>query len=229
MNNNPQPATGSLDVLAQTLAQLLQSNGQAAPRRAYDRNETPLGSVVISGTGLGLPGANKPVMDPDNALRILRGEQFVDLIPERFRNLIVQKQITRIVKGEDGSGRFETISDPAEVIKLAGRPGPFDPTEEYGIPAELVEALDITSQLAMAAGIDALREAGIPLVQTYKRPSTGKYLPDRWVLPEAMRDDTGVIFPSAFPGGDRFVHEFSRPHTWLGRKQQLEMLQVQRT
>ena len=58
MNNNPQPATGSLDVLAQTLAQLLQSNGQAAPRRAYDRNETPLGSVVISGTGLGLPGAN---------------------------------------------------------------------------------------------------------------------------------------------------------------------------
>ena len=225
MNNNPQPATGSLDVLAQTLAQLLQSNGQAAPRRAYDRNETPLGSVVISGTGLGLPGANKPVMDPDNALRILRGEQFVDLIPERFRNLIVQKQITRIVKGEDGSGRFETISDPAEVIKLAGRPGPFDPTEEYGIPAELVEALDITSQLAMAAGIDALREAGIPLVQTYKRTSTGKYLPERWMLPEAMRDDTGVIFASAFPGGDRFADEFTRYHTWLSRKQQLEMLE----
>jgi hypothetical protein len=41
--------------------------------------------VVVSGTGLGLPGANKPVMDPDNALRILRGEQFIDLIPERFR------------------------------------------------------------------------------------------------------------------------------------------------
>ncbi|MBK7215556.1 MAG: acyltransferase domain-containing protein [Candidatus Promineofilum sp.] len=225
MNNNPQPATESLDALAQTLAQLLQNNGQAAPRRAYDRNETPLGSVVISGTGLGLPGANKPVMDPDNALRILRGEQFVDLIPERFRNLIVQKQITRIVKGEDGSGRFETISDPAEVIKLAGRPGPFDLTEEYGIPAELVEALDITSQLAMAAGIDALREAGIPLVQTYKRTSTGKYLPERWMLPEAMRDDTGVIFASAFPGGDRFADEFTRYHTWLSRKQQLEMLE----
>jgi acyl transferase domain-containing protein len=109
MNNNPQPATESLDALAQTLAQLLQTNGQSAPRRAYDRNETPLGSVVISGTGLGLPGANKSVMDPDNALRILRGEQFVDLIPERFRKLMVDKQITRIVKGEDGSGRFETI------------------------------------------------------------------------------------------------------------------------
>jgi hypothetical protein len=38
----------------------------------------------------------------------------------------------------------------------------------------LIEALDITTQLAMAAGLDALREAGIPLVQTYKRTSTGK-------------------------------------------------------
>ena len=225
MNNNPQPATESLDALAQTLAQLLQTNGQSAPRRAYDRNETPLGSVVISGTGLGLPGANKSVMDPDNALRILRGEQFVDLIPERFRTLMVDKQITRIVKGEDGSGRFETISDPAEVIKLAGRPGAFDLTEEYGVPAELIEALDTTSQLALAAGLDALREAGIPLVQTYKRTSTGKYLPERWVLPEAMRDDTGVIFASAFPGGDRFADEFTRYYTWRNRKQQLEMLE----
>ena len=37
------------------------------------------------------------------------------------------------------------------------------------MPEKLVEALDITTQLAMAAGLDALREAGIPLVQTYKQ------------------------------------------------------------
>ena len=123
----------ALGQLAQVLQQLSASQ-PAAAQMPYDRNETPLGSVVISGTGLGLPGQEKSVMDPDNALRILRGEQFVDLIPERFRNLMVDKQITRIVKGEDGSGRFETISDPAEVIKLAGRPGPFDLSEEYGVP-----------------------------------------------------------------------------------------------
>ena len=45
------------------------------------------------------------------------------------------------------------------------------------------------------------------------------------MLPEAMRDDTGVIFASAFPGGDRFADEFTRYHTWLSRKQQLEMLE----
>jgi hypothetical protein len=59
----------------------------------------PAGSVIITGTGLGLPGANKPVMDPDNALRILRGEQFIDLIPERFRKRDgLDKRITRLVK-----------------------------------------------------------------------------------------------------------------------------------
>ena len=89
--------------------------GRARRRHAaasYDRNETPAGSVVISGTGLGLPGAEKTVMDPDNALRILRGEQFVDLIPERFRKEMVAKRITRLVKSEDGSGSFETITTP---------------------------------------------------------------------------------------------------------------------
>jgi malonyl CoA-acyl carrier protein transacylase len=219
------PSTTSPEALTQVLTQLAQQLSQPGGQRVYDRNETPLGSVVISGTGLGLPGTEKQVMDPDNALRILRGEQFVDLIPERFRNKMVGKQITRLVKGEDGSGRFQTITDPNEVIKLAGRPGAFDLHEEYGVPTELIEALDITTQLAMAAGLDALREAGIPLVQTYKRTSTGKFLPDRWVLPEALRDDTGVIFASAFPGGDRFADEFSRYYTWFGRQQQLESLE----
>jgi hypothetical protein len=137
MNNNSQStaaASPSLEALAQTLAQVFQTNGRRFATRLRPQRDAPW-LVVISGTGLGLPGANKPVMDPDNALRILRGEQFVDLIPERFRNLMVNKQITRLVKGEDGSGRFETIGDPAEVIKLAGRPGPFDLTEEYGVPA----------------------------------------------------------------------------------------------
>jgi len=153
-------------------------------------------------------------MDPDNALRILRGEQFVDLIPEGARRLMVNKRITRLVKAEDGGGSFETITDPAEVIKLAGCPGPFDLSEEYGVPAKLVEALDVTTQLAMAAGLDALREAGIPLVQTYKRTSKGTYLPDRWLLPEALRDETGVIFASAFPGIDRLADEFRRYYAW---------------
>ncbi|MCL4868970.1 MAG: SDR family NAD(P)-dependent oxidoreductase [Anaerolineae bacterium] len=225
-----QPANGSAPVqeMAQLLAQLLtnnqHTNNQYTNTPFFDRAAPPHGSIVITGTGLGLPGAEKQVMDPENALRILRGEQFVDLIPERFRKRILAKRVTRLVKAEDGSGRFETITDPDEVIKLAGRPGRFDLSQEYGVPAKLVEALDSTTQLAMAAGLDALREAGIPLVQTFRKMSNGKYMPDRWLLPESLRDETGVIFSSAFPGGDRFADEFSRYYTYQNRLDQLNAL-----
>ncbi len=138
---------------------------------------------------------------------------------------MLAKHVTRLVKSEDGSGSFETINDPDEVIKLAGRPGSFDLHEEYGVPEKLIEALDITTQLAMAAGLDALREAGIPLVQTYRATSTGKHLPDRWMLPPSLRDETGVIFASAFPGGDRFADEFRRYYTYQNRLDQLELLE----
>ncbi|NTU62931.1 MAG: acyltransferase domain-containing protein, partial [Chloroflexi bacterium] len=223
-----QAAFASDKIIAHLVAQAVQQmmhQVQTPQPKAYDRNETPLGSIVISGTGLGLPGAEKSVMDPDNALRILRGEQFVDLVPERFRKLMLKKHITRVVKSEDGSGRFETITDPGEVIKLAGRPGYFDLHKEYGVPEKLIEALDTTTQLAMAAGLDALREAGIPLVQTYKKTTTGKFLPDRWMLPEALRDETGVIFASAFPGGDRFAEELKRYYTFEGRMATLQELE----
>ena len=156
--SQPSLSTDALGQLAQVLQQAM-SNVQPATRNLQpsDRNDPPLGSVVISGTGLGLPGPNKPLMDPDNALRILRGEQFIDLIPERYRQRILDKRITRLVKSEDGTGSFQVITDPAEVLKLAGRAGQFDLAEEYGVPAKLVEALDITTQYCFAAGLDALR------------------------------------------------------------------------
>ncbi|MBW7885139.1 MAG: acyltransferase domain-containing protein, partial [Caldilineaceae bacterium] len=224
-----QPVDAMQDNLGAAILQALQhfANSAALPAHGQtnDRNNVPQGSVVISGTGLGLPGAHKSIMDPDNALRILRGEQFVDLIPERFRTRMAGKRITRLVKDGDGNGHFEVIEETSEVIKLAGRGGAFDLTEEYGVPAKLVEALDITTQLAVAAGLDALREAGIPLVQTYRPTSKGTYLPERWLLPECLRDETGVIFASAFPGGDRMASEFRRFYEWENRRQQLAMLE----
>ena len=64
--------------------------------------------------------------------RLLGGEQLIDLIPTPFRHAILDKHITRLVKGE-GGGRFESIDDPADVIKLAGRAGHLDLVEEFGV------------------------------------------------------------------------------------------------
>ena len=161
--------------------------------------------------------------------RILRGDQFIDAIPVRLRQEIVDHHITRLVKSEAGGGRFEEIDSQADVIKLAGRGGRVDLVEEFGYPAERVDALDRASELAIGAGLAALRDAGIPLVMSYKTTTTGSSLSDRWMLPESMRDDTGVIFASAFPGYDAVMGEQARYQVDVARHQRLEDLRALRT
>ena len=86
-------------------------------------------------------------------------------------------------------------------------------------------ALGRDTQLAIAAGIDALRDAGIPLVQHYKTTTTGTQLPDRWSLPDELRDDTGVIFASAFPGLEEMTDEVARQTTDRMRRERLDALE----
>ena len=181
--------------------------------------------VVITGAALGLPGTEH-IFDDDNVARILRGDQFIDLIPTRLRKAMLDKHITRLVKSDNGGPTFETINNVADVIKLAGRGGAFDLENEFGISADRRAALDCVTQLAIAVGIDALRDAGIPLVMRYKTTTKGTQLQDRWALPDALRDDTGVIFASAFPGCDSFADEMGRYyHQDHSRREQLGLLE----
>ena len=180
--------------------------------------------VVITGAALGLPGTER-TFDDGNIGRILRGEQLIDSIPARLRRAMLDKHITRLVKSEAGEPRFETLSDIDEVIKLAGRGGDFNLEDEFGISSERIAALDRVTQLAMAAGIDALRDAGIPLVMRYKTTTKGTKLPERWGLPDVLRDETGVIFASAFPGYNSFADEMARYYADHERHEQLAMLE----
>jgi acyl transferase domain-containing protein len=179
--------------------------------------------VVITGAALGLPGTDH-IFDDANIARLLRGEQFIEAIPVRLRQLMLDKHITRLVKTENG-GSFETITDVSDVIKLAGRGGTFDLENEFGISTDRNAALDRVTQLAIAVGIDALRDAGIPLVLRYKTTSKGTKLPDRWALPDSMRDNTGVIFASAFPGLNSLADEMTRYAADRARREQVAALQ----
>lgn len=164
------------------------------------------GSVVISGAGLGLPGKNGKVFNDQNIASILNGDVRIEQLPDDTRQTMLAKRVTRLIKSEAGAV-MEMIDQLDQTVKLAGQRGDFDLVEEFGIPAGRVAATDISTQLAIAAGIDALRDAGIPLVMAYKQTSKGTYLPDRWRLPEALADETGVIFGSAFPGLDQMAAE----------------------
>ena len=183
--------------------------------------------VVITGASLGLPGTEH-IFDDSNVERILHGDQFIRPIPTQFRHAMLDKHIRRLVKSEQGEATFESITDVADVIKLAGRGGAFDLEAEFGVPSEHLLALDRVTRLAIGAGIDALRDAGIPLVMRYKTTTKGTQLPDRWGLPDAMRDDTGVIFGSAFPGYDSLIEIVSGYFKDHARREQLAELETLR-
>ena len=183
--------------------------------------------MVVTGAALGLPGVER-VFDDENVARILDGQQFIDTIPHRLRRAMVDRHITRLVKRASGDPSFETIDNEADVIKLAGRSAPLDVVSEFGVDAARDAALDSTTRLAIGAGFDALRDAGIPLVMHYKTTTLGTQLPDRWGLPESMRDDTGIIFASAFPGLDNFAHDLERYYIDRSNREQLTALEAVR-
>ncbi len=200
----------------------------AEPAPAAARgDESAADPVVITGAALGLPGAER-LFDDANIGRLLNGEQGIDVIPGRLRRDMLDKHITRLVKGDDGGASFEAIDRLEAVIKLAARAGAFDPVEEFGIDGDRMAALGRDTQLAIAAGIDALRDAGIPLVLRYKLTTKGTKLPDRWSLPDELRDDTGIIYASAFPGLEEMADEVARYTTDHMRRERLAALETLR-
>ncbi len=184
----------------------------------------PREPVVITGAAVGLPGTER-IFDDGNIARLLNGQQFISSIPERLRRAMLDKRIRRLVKSAEGEATFESITDVADVIKLAGRGGAFDLQSEFGVPAEHLAALDRVTQLAIAVGIDAMRDAGIPLVMRYKTTTKGTQLPERWGLPDALRDDTGVIFGSAFPGYDSYAEIMGGYYIDKARREELARLE----
>ena len=183
------------------------------------------GSVVISGAGVGLPGANHRLFDDDGVDRILRGEQLIGPVPVALQDRMVDKNVVRLIKSETEGPRLDLIANTSEVLHLAGRRGPFDLVKDFGIAEERAGAYDVTTAMAIGAGIEALRDAGIPLVRRYKKTSRGTYLPDRWMLPEPLADETGVVFASAFPGYNRFAELMGEYHEYRAANSRIEVLE----
>jgi acyl transferase domain-containing protein/acyl carrier protein/phosphopantetheinyl transferase len=158
-----------------------------------------LPEVVASGVSVGLPGGDE-VFAADNFDRILAGENRISPLSEQDQDRILAKNIVRLHKDpRTGQGTFHPVDERDQVLHLAGQKSAFDLTD-YGVDPSLLSALDITTQLAIAAGLEALRDAGIPLVRRFRETAKGKRVPAGWGLPDAMRDETGIIFACAFPG-----------------------------
>ncbi|MCX5783060.1 MAG: acyltransferase domain-containing protein, partial [Elusimicrobia bacterium] len=167
-------------------------------------------SVTVSGIAAGTPGKWDRVFREGNIDEILRGQNMIEPLSQDERQKQIDKNVVYVVKSASGDHRIERLTSAEQAIKLAAQRGEFDLEKEFGLPANWVEIMDISSKLAIGAGILALKDAGIPLVRHYKKTSTGGYLPEQWGLAPEMMDDTGVIFTSAFPTFETVVKEISR-------------------
>ena len=181
----------------------------AAPARAEAKNCCDK-DIVISGIAAGGPGSWDRIFRDGVLDEILSGRNLIEPVSAEIQQKQIDKHVEFVIKSKDGNHRFERLTSPSQAIKLAARGGAFDAEKEFGLPAKWVRSMDRSFQLAIAAGILALKDAGIPLVLYYKPTSTGGYLPDRWGLPADMIDDTGVIFTSAFPVANSMMGDLSK-------------------
>mmetsp|Transcript_27139 Transcript_27139/g.46786 ORF Transcript_27139/g.46786 Transcript_27139/m.46786 type:complete len:649 (+) Transcript_27139:112-2058(+) len=125
-----------------------------------------LDDIVVTGVSVGLPNAGKTfrVCDPHNIHRLLNGECCISALDAAQKHSILDKNVTQVVKDKaSGSRKPHVISSVADVLQLASFIGDFDLTKEYGVPPHVVEALDRSYQIAIAAGLEALIDAGIIL------------------------------------------------------------------
>ncbi len=170
----------------------------------------PLVEVVCTGASLGLPGGSR-VFSEDNIPSILRGDNRLSAISPKMKNLFLMKDIVRVQKNPDtGQGEFIEVNRTEDCIQWAGQAQAFDFIEEYSVDPQWAGSLDITSKLAIAAGLEALKDANIPLVEETRTTRSGLEQKIGWRLPKALQNDTGVIFASAFSGHTNFANHIVR-------------------
>jgi len=195
------------ELLDHILYKEFQKQKRQAAIDAIDKFDFNTSNIVISGVSVGLPGKARRVFAEDNFDAILNGENFIDPLTPEAQEKLIDKNILKLYKQPDGNARFVQITKAEDVIHLAGQLGYFDLTDEYGIKFQY----DKTMALAIAAGIEALKDANIPLVMQYKKVKDGKsMIPNGFALPESLQEETGVIVSSILPNIETFITELER-------------------
>lgn len=158
-------------------------------------------ACVITGTAAGLPGSPL-AFNKDNMNNLIDGKQCITAIPPVGIQALVEKNVVQIKKLSDGSTQRVPVDNEMGVIKIAAQLGCCDLTKSYGVSEGLAQTMDIAAQVAVAAGLEALKDAGLVSGKSND--------PKEWMLPEQYRDSTGVVYASSFPAMDAAVGEVMR-------------------
>eukprot|EP00900_Chrysochromulina_parva_P021778 jgi/Chrpa1/4233/Chrysochromulina_OHIO_Genome00002736-RA len=115
-----------------------------------------LGDIVVTGLSIGLPNAltGRPVFDEANLSLLMRGDNLIGPLPEDMLQAQLDRNVVQVHKAADGTRVRKPLNMVEDVIKLASRIGQFDLVSEYGLSPAIVETLDTTYALAVAAGLE---------------------------------------------------------------------------
>lgn len=196
------PVTGMLDVItrARTSSGTNIDKFTDAERRV---------ACVITGTSAGLPCGDEvaSVFDPKNLQRLVEGKtQCIRPISGTLKMEMLEKNVVQLKKKKLADGKIETkrfeVKSDRDVIQVAAQLGHLDLNASYGVAEGLAETMDIAAQVAVAAGLEALKSAGLVSGKSND--------PSEWKIPEQYRDTTGVVYASSFPAMDAAVGEVMR-------------------
>jgi hypothetical protein len=153
---------------------------------------------------LALPGREMPAFleSKNNIHRIIDGENFISSIPDDVKDNMLQKNVTILKKGKSGKQEKIRIQSHQENINLCASIGDSFDLTRYGIPANICATMDRAVQVSVAAGLEALKDAGI--VSGIGEGTKG------WELPEHLQPTTGVVYATSFPALDTAISEVTR-------------------
>lgn len=166
-------------------------------------------SLLYTGVSMGLSGTFKKAFTDDNFQYILDGRNMIEMLTDEEAESILDLNITRLIKNEKETV-FKRISSINEVIHFVGKFGKIDMVNDYLIDEKFLNQMTQNVCAGVAAGYEALKDAGIPLIRELKKASSGNLLPGRLVLPEEMQDETGIIFASGLSPIEAVISEVSK-------------------
>jgi len=153
--------------------------------------------IMVTGVSAGLPG--KGGCFEGSLERLCRGESCIAPISRETAQALLEKNVVQVKKLPNGEVLKLPVEELTDTIQLAGQ---LDMSlvqlTQYGVSASVAKAMDPATRVAVVAGLEAVKAAGLC-------SSEGG-----WKLPETMQESTGVIFATSFPAFESAIAEVCR-------------------
>lgn len=161
------------------------------------------GAVFVTGVSAAVPGQSVSCDGQRSLDLLLRGDNCIEQLSDAAKDTILSRNIVEIKRSATGGEiTRHPVIERGECVQLAALVKKIDLEAQYGISAALVGSMDETTQLAVAAGLDAMKSA-----QLVEGGATG-----RWRLAEKDQASVGIIYATSFPTMNAAVAEANRFH-----------------